>query len=375
MNTFEINFYCRQSKANRKGLAHIELSITLNGTRKFINLPMQVKPEEFNRKRQPVCIQEYCSVMRTQINQIHVDLIRRGLPLTVENIREYIKTGGIKSYTIKDLEKEFMAILKSKIGTDMTQGSYRKYEKALELINTYVKADDEVTVLTPALIQQIYADLKQGYKSSSSASYMSKIKTLTKFAIDNGHLTVNPFVSTKITREKNEIVFLTREELRKLAEYPLENESLIRVRDLFLVQCYSGLSYIDLEHLRKEDIQEVNGAYLIKKNRIKSGIEYTAYILPEGVEILRKYNFTLKVISNQKMNTYLHQIEKLANVTKLLHTHLGRKTYGNLLLSSGVSLMTTAKCLGHSEVRTTQKYYVKQQDITVINEINQALKK
>lgn len=38
--TFDISFYCGKSKVNKKGLAPIELSVSLNGERKFINLPM-----------------------------------------------------------------------------------------------------------------------------------------------------------------------------------------------------------------------------------------------------------------------------------------------------------------------------------------------
>ena len=45
--THSINFYCRQSKANKQGYAPIELSITLNGRRVFINLPRSEKPDDF----------------------------------------------------------------------------------------------------------------------------------------------------------------------------------------------------------------------------------------------------------------------------------------------------------------------------------------
>ena len=49
-NTFDISFYCRKSKVNKKGLAPIELSVSLNGKRKFINLPMTMEPRMFEKQ-------------------------------------------------------------------------------------------------------------------------------------------------------------------------------------------------------------------------------------------------------------------------------------------------------------------------------------
>ena len=48
-NTFDITFYCRKSRMNKKGLAPIELAISMNGERRFINLPVTMKPEQFEK--------------------------------------------------------------------------------------------------------------------------------------------------------------------------------------------------------------------------------------------------------------------------------------------------------------------------------------
>ena len=41
--TFDISFYCRESKANREGLAPVEMSIIINGERCIITLPRKEK--------------------------------------------------------------------------------------------------------------------------------------------------------------------------------------------------------------------------------------------------------------------------------------------------------------------------------------------
>ena len=43
--TFSTRFYCRKSKADKQGLAPVELSIVINGERTYIRLPRKERPE------------------------------------------------------------------------------------------------------------------------------------------------------------------------------------------------------------------------------------------------------------------------------------------------------------------------------------------
>ena len=388
--TFGIGFYCRSSKTDRKGKAPVEVGITLNGKRAFISLPRKEYPEEFRKlytakRNNPV--REFCSAMEYNINTAMTELIRNGKPLTVSNIKEYVQTGGIKSYTIGNLFDDYLAYYKKRVGIDLTPGAYRKFELSKELFfaKSGMKEDDEVTALTNAVVLNYYAELKKSYKNASYASYMAKLKTLVKFGIDNGKITVNPFATVKVQRDKPIIQVLTEEELKviKDAELPA---SLARVRDCFIFQAYSGLSYIDLEHLKKEDIQffesedvDSDGKRIgnqrvayIRKNRIKSGVEYIAVLLPGAIEILEKYDYKLPVISNQKVNSYLHIIENQILIKKSLHSHLARHSYCNLLLNKyKVRAETVAKAMGHTTPKTTLRFYADISAETTIDEISQ----
>lgn len=105
----------------------------------------------------------------------------------------------------------------------------------------------------------------------------------------------------------------------------------------------------------------------------KTRTEYTAVILPYGVDILKKYNYNLNVISNQKFNVYLHIVEKAIGIKKSLHSHLARHTYLTLLLNRGVRLETVSKAAGHSNTKITQRYYAQVHKDTVIEEISKIL--
>ena len=120
-NTTNFKFYARESKKDKDGFAHIELSITINQKRCFINLPYLVEPQKFNSKRRPKEYEDYISLMRTRINEILTEMAEHQEPITSSALREYIRTGGFKSYTVQDMFDDFLAIKKKTVGKSMTQ--------------------------------------------------------------------------------------------------------------------------------------------------------------------------------------------------------------------------------------------------------------
>lgn len=366
-NTSKIQFYARESKKDKNGLVHIEMSVNINQKRVFINLPMQVEPKKFNSKRQPKEYEDYIALMRTRVNEILVEMMAHKEPITAERIREYIRSGGFKSYTVEDMFNDYLFVLGKR---KLSNGVYRKYELVKELFLEENSGSNEVTSITTHSISQFQAKLYGKYESSTAAGYMTKMKTFVKYAIDNGKLQVNPFNGIKITKEKKPIEYLTEKEMETLSNTEIENKSLQNVLDLFLFQASSGLSYADIVQLAKEDIQDDgNGHYYIHKNRVKTGTEYTAFILPQGMKILRKYDYKLNVISNQKMNSYLHIIERQIGFKKSLHSHLARHTYCTLLLNRGIRMEVVSKSAGHKSTKITQQFYAHLEDKTVINEV------
>ena len=371
-STLNYNFYCRESKQNAAGEAPIELSIIINGKRCFINLPFKLRPEEFNRKKQPKYLADYLAGMRVTINHIISDIQANHVPLTAESLRKYIRTGGFESYTVGNLFEDFLKIAKARVGSETNQDTYRKYELVRDFVFAHVRQEDEVEMLTNDLMITMYTELKKKYQPSTSSSYMRKIKTIIMYAIDNGKLNINPFCGLKIKRPIKSIDYLTDKELSILRNTQLQNESLQHVLDIFLFICYSGLSFADAAALKPEDIKKINGMWVIEKSRVKSNINYTAVILPPGVEIFQKYKGELHIISNQKINSYLKIITEMIQFPRELYCHLGRKTYATLLINADVPLMSVSRCLGHSEVRTTQRYYARLHNSTAIADVAKA---
>ena len=372
--TYNITFYCRKSKTDRQGLAPIEVSIIINGQRRFINCPLKCSPEEFNWKRKPRYIQDYIDTQRVKVATIATEMATHSIPLTADRLRDYIRTGGVLSYTIEDLFTDYLKLLAKRVDKDLTMEVYNKYCRVRDLFYDHISKDKELTAITPSTIQEFYISLKARYKDSSSAGMMTKLKTILTYAMDNNRLKINPFQGIKVNKGTPKLEYLTEEEITRITTKEITIERLNKVRDLAVFQIASGLSYIDTQTLTPDDIHyEEDGTCYIHKPRTKTGVEYTAVVFPEGVEILSKYQGQLPKMTNQRLNSYLKELQTITGINKTLHTHLFRKTYGTRLLNRNVRLETVSKCLGHSSTQITQQAYAKLLQETIIQEVKQAI--
>ena len=75
------------------------------------------------------------------------------------------------------------------------------------------------------------------------------------------------------------------------------------------------------------------------------------------LSILRAEDKVLPVISNQKLNAYLKEIQTLARIEKILTFHVARHTFATTVtMMNGVPIESVARMMGHKSIRTTQHY-------------------
>ena len=186
------------------------------------------------------------------------------------------------------------------------------------------------------------------------------------YAIRNDRLSVNPFDAIKIKKGEVNIVPLTKDELMTIANKDFGIPRLNQVRDLFVFAANTALSYCDLAAVKREDIQTDGDVMYLKKKRGKTGVTYILPLNDTAIGILRKYDYALPVITNQKYNSYLKEIADICGIKKTLTTHLARHTAATLMLNAGIAIEVVSKILGHSNTKMTQ-HYAKLLDKTVIN--------
>lgn len=149
---------------------------------------------------------------------------------------------------------------------------------------------------------------------------------------------------------------LTEAELMKLRTVELPQRE-ARVRDLFIFSAYTGLAFCDAQAFDFFTMTEQRGdMFYIDGSRMKTGTKFYTPILPPAMEVLKRYNFELPKISNQKGNDYLRIVKSIAGIRKPLTFHVARHSFATLSLSHDVPIEKVARMLGHTDIKTTQIY-------------------
>lgn len=137
---------------------------------------------------------------------------------------------------------------------------------------------------------------------------MKLIKMVMSEATERGLSKNYQFKSRRfsIAKEIVNSIYLNQAELAEMLQIDLStNSRLERVRDMFLVCCYTGLRFSDLSLLKPANIQEG----FIKITQVKTDHEIVIPLHPVVTDILEKYSGRLpKPISNQKTNAFLKEI-------------------------------------------------------------------
>ena len=371
-STFSVQFYCRKSKV-RNGLAPIEAGINLNGSRFFYNLPRKGKPSNYLKTEA-----EYLCAVEKRLYGYELECLRSGDAMTVEGLKAYIRNGyTMPGKSIGDLVSSFYEHLRRKVGAgQLTEPSYNKYRTAIGVFTEGLDLDKPVTVITPGYVDSFCTMIDTRYENSTGVGMKTKVKTLLSWAVMNKYISVSPW-QNKITKKTKKIPLPTAEEYRRIVDLDLSfNKSLERVRDIWVFASGCGLSYCDCAALEDGDIQEKDGMLVINKTRGKTGVEFFSILLPEAVAIYEKYGQKLpRMVSNQKINSYIKVVGEMAGIGVSLHFHLARHIYCHRLLNDlRMSYEVSAKCLGHTNVRQTQ-HYGKVFNTTVLDEFRNAFDK
>ena len=368
---YDFNFICRPSKADKNGLSPIELSIIINSKRTYVSLPLKVNADEFRKKmvsRRNNEILEYTSNVRTLLNKYCSDMMAKGVAVTATSLKEYFKNGGsVTIYSLNNLCNEFLTLYQKKCDVGMvTPKVARKYEIVFDKFIEFMGADTDITTIKPIDIENFRLELSKVYEPTSVSGMLTRIKSAFIFALNNGKIRLNPFNQFVIVKNYKEVEKLDDEDVEVIERKDFCIERLNKVRDMFLFQIYTGLSYSDMVQVKESDIQQDNGMYYVRKKRQKTGIIFFTVLDDNAMNILKKYDFNMNIMSNQKCNAYLKEIQDICGIKKPLHTHLARHTAATRMLNNGIPLEVVSKVLGHTNTTQTA-HYAKLLDKTVLN--------
>lgn len=206
----------------------------------------------------------------------------------------------------------------------------------------------------------------EGYEQQTISTYIKTLKTYVNDAIRVGLIREDPFIGLKFARGESKVDrYLTEDEVKRIMDKEMPTQSLNNVRDLFVVQCYTGLAYADLMSVDFTGAVKHGKHFVLTSDRQKTGKRFYIVLLTPVMEILRRHDFQLPKMTNQQYNMRLKVVAENAGIDKPVSSHWGRRTCGYLLLNHGISIEIVARMLGHANIQTTQKVYAKILDRTM----------
>ena len=248
--------------------------------------------------------------------------------------REHLEKEGLAKNSIKDHKVVFNAVEESGI------------------LNTFADLTKANVIAFDAWLR------RQNNKSDYTINgYHKKVRKYTKILWRLEMISSDPYEYVRFPKGSNkERVPLVEDELVKIRQAECSGR-IERARDLFIFMAYTGLAYCDMAVFNFSTMTEAHSDYTyIDGSRLKTGSNFFTPILPPAMDVLKKYNYKLPVISNQKINDYLDILRERLGINKKVTCHIARHSFATLILSYDLPIENLKRMLGHKNITTTQIY-------------------
>lgn len=368
-------------KANAKGEAPIVMRITHEKERMNLSLGIRVHPSNWDSKRQRAKgnsdwanqINAHLNSCKTKVFEAYDTLFKASQSFSVKQIAEEYSGENKKQIGLLEAFKIYNQRIEAKVNTEYAPGTVVKYNSTLRKVARFLKTQGREEIPLAEVDRKFIADLDQYFRAvlksrnNTAVKNLRHLKTVLRMCRINDWIQHDPFDFMTFREVPTLREYLTAEEIKKWQAVKLSSRSLEIVRDVFLFQVFTGLAHADVYKLSSAHIKIGNdGKKWLYITRTKTDSLTQVPLLPMAEEILKRYSDhpkcqksgrLLPVPCNQAMNRALKKVAEAAKITKNIQTHCGRHTYATtVLLGNGVSMETTSKLLGHSNLRTTQIY-------------------
>lgn len=217
-----------------------------------------------------------------------------------------------------------------------------------------------------------YLRSERKLNETSVGDHIKLIKAIMRMAYDVGISANIVFQKRdfKVTHQPSDSIYLTEEEIKLIEDVDLTNFShLQNERDRFLLSYYFLLRFGDSLLVNETNIFKQNGKTFIKIISEKTNVESILPVNSKALVLLKKYNYSLPKISNQKANDKLKEIGEEAEIKTMttllgvtrkkyhfISSHTARRSAATHLYLQGLPLKELSHLLGHKKISQTEEY-------------------
>ena len=364
MNTIQIRvLFDRKGQATQKTAALVQLEVRYDKQRKFISTGVKVMKGQFKNGRivnrvDADTLNDKINAMCKKVNDIYTDCLNQKCTFSLSMLDGQTAHSSGRSFidfAIKRTEEKRSAA-----------STYRQNMLFIRLLESFggITGFDDITLPNVRSFDnwlKAYRGVRTGklLEDNSIKAYHARLRTFINDAISFGIIKHNPYDQFRQGRCKTKPrTYLTMEELDILRNWEAPSRALRQALHLFLVQCYTGLSYSDLMATDFTKTEEHNGNLIIPRTtRVKTGTQFHMILLPPVIRILEVYDYVLPKIKLSHYSRLLASLDAYTGINKHITSHVGRHTFATTVaLGSGIPIEVVSKMLGHTNIQTTQIY-------------------
>ena len=286
--------------------------------------------------------------------------------LTIES--QAVGSGFIPRHKLKNNFLDYYADFvknNKKEGNRHLEGSLSQFKQFLK--KSYLSPLD----ITENLCTRFRAHLLKKLTGKSPSDYFQAFKRVVKTAWKEGYFRINPAEDVKAKRNPSKKIreFLTADEYLRLLNTPIHNQN---VKEAFLVSCYTGLRWCDVNRLKWEDIagDEITTCII----QAKTGQPVLVTMHPTIRKLLDERRvLALNKFKNRNSQELKGRVFDLptadgcnkslkkwmadAKINKYITWHCARLSFSILLQDANVDTATVALLLGHTTSRYVYETY------------------
>ena len=227
------------------------------------------------------------------------------------------------------------------------------------------------------LIVWLYTPPRQ-YSRNYVAFIVKRLKMLMQKAFEQGLHDNRVYLGFKYNEIDSDEIALSFSDLNTIEQLDFsDNERLDRVRDVFLIGCFTGLRASDYKRIRPEHIIEESGIKVLSITTQKTGKKVKIPIFPILERLLKKYDFKIPNFSDNDFSRDAKEVCRLAGFTdKILlkinrggseteeeiirytkvTSHTPRRSFATNFILAKIPIHLVMAILGHKTESETRKY-------------------
>ncbi|WP_247237716.1 site-specific integrase [Telluribacter sp. SYSU D00476] len=408
-----VKYYLKKPKPN--GTSLLSLYFRYGTVQVVISTNLFIKPKSWDSKNQKVRashegyseLNANLEKWRNEVQKIYQQRLFHNLPITPTDLKplfereirvdkyESAPPSKTKSGLLDFIDKYIQSVQAFK-----NANTIRTYRSHLKMLTEFQEANFKTSIQFDDVTLDLYHDLKKfmvevkEYNDNTQNKHTGILKFFLNEATERKENSSLEYKSRRFSTPRKQVdsIYLNEEEIQLLLKLDLSSEPrLEKVRDLFIVGCFTGLRFSDLTSIRAENISPDFKYFKTKTVKTEEYLEIPIH--PVVSKIMEKYmgktsNCLPPSISNQKMNEYLKEIGELANLSEnvalfkkkgmtrtqkkvskfeLITCHTARRSFATNEYLAGTPTYTIMAITGHrtekaflTYIKVTKRQYARQ---------------